>query len=112
MLSVIAVVCVVGAYAINNNVIDIWIMAGMGLIAFFLRRGGFPLAQVVLGMVLGPIIEQNFMVSAIKSRWDMLAFFQRPIALGLALATVLIIVLGVRITRRRPPVEDAVEKPR
>ncbi len=101
LLSVIAVVCVVGAYAINNNTLDVWVMAGMGMIAFLMRRGGFPMAQVVLGMVLGPILERSFMVSAIKSRWNMLAFFERPIALGLALATVVVIVVGVKATRRR-----------
>lgn len=100
LLSVIAGLCVVGAYAINNNPFDIWVMGGMGLAAFFLRRGGFPLAQVVLGMVLGPILEQNFMVSAIKARWDLFAFFERPIAIGLMVATILIIVVGMRLVGR------------
>ncbi len=97
LLTFITGLCIVGAYAINNSLFDVWIMAAMGLLAFLLRRGGFPLAQVVLGMVLGPIMEQNFMVSAIKSRWDLTSFLERPVALGLMLATVLIVVLGVRI---------------
>ena len=71
-------------------------MASMGLLAFLLRRGGFPLAQVVLGMVLGPIMEQNFMVSAIKSRWDLMSFFDRPIAIALMLATIIIVFVGIR----------------
>ncbi|NND05390.1 MAG: tripartite tricarboxylate transporter permease [Saprospiraceae bacterium] len=96
LLSVVTALCIVGAYAINNDVFDVWIMAGMGLLAFLLKRGGFPLAQVVLGMVLGPILEQNFMVSAIKSRWDMSSFFDRPVALILMAATILIIYLGVK----------------
>ncbi len=100
LLAVIAIVCVVGAYAINNSGFDVWVMVGMGVIAFLLRRGGFPLAQVVLGMVLGPILEQNFMVSAIKSRWDMSAFLDRPIAIVLMVTTVLIVVFGLRMRRR------------
>ena len=100
LLSVIAGLCVVGAFAINNNPFDIWIMAGMGVVAFLLRRGGFPMAQVVLGMVLGPILEQSFMVSAVKSRWDLLSFFERPMAIGLMVATLVIVMLGIRITRR------------
>lgn len=100
LLGVIAALCVVGAYAINNNPFDVWIMVAMGVIAFLLKRGGFPLAQVVLGMVLGPIMEQSFMVSAIKSRWNYLSFFDRPIAIGLLLATLLIIVIGLRIQLR------------
>ncbi len=100
LLSVIAGVCVVGAYALHNNPFDVWIMAGMGVVAFVLRRGGFPLAQVVLGMVLGPILEQHFMVSAIKSSWNLTSFFERPIALGLMLATLLTVVLGLRLGKR------------
>ena len=100
ILSVITGLCIVGAYAINNNPFDVWVMAGMGLIAFILRRGGFPLAQVVLGMVLGPILEQNFMVSAIKSRWSWTSFFDRPIALILMALTLLVIVAGIRVLRK------------
>ena len=99
LLSIIAGLCVVGAYAINNNPFDIWVMAAMGACAFALRRGGFPLAQVVLGMVLGPILEQNFMVSAIKSKWSLMSFFERPIALVLMLLTIVIVIVGVRFMR-------------
>ena len=102
LLSAIAGICVVGAYAINNNPFDVWVMAGMGVIAFALRRGGFPLSQVVLGMVLGPILEQNFMVSAIKSRWSIMSFFERPIALVLMALTLAIIYIGIRYINRRP----------
>lgn len=100
LLGVIAGLCVVGAYAINNNPFDVFVMVAMGVFAFLLRIGGFPLAQVVLGMVLGPILEQNFMVSAIKSRWDLMAFFDRPIAIGLMIGTVIVIAIGVRIKAR------------
>jgi TctA family transporter len=95
LLIAITALCIVGAYAINNNVFDIWVMAAMGLLAFLMKKGGFPLAQVVLGMVLGPILEQNFMVSAIKSHWDYSSFFERPLALGLMIITLLIISLGL-----------------
>ncbi len=99
LLTVVTILCMVGAYAINNDIYDVWIMAGMGFIAFILKKGGFPLAQIVLGMVLGPILEQNFMVSAIKSRWDLMSFFERPVAMILMLATVAIIYLGWRYSR-------------
>ena len=107
LLSVIAALCVVGAYAINNSPFDVWVMAGMGVVAFVLRRGGFPLAQVVLGMVLGPILEQSFMVSAIKSSWNLASFFERPIALGLLVATVVIVIAGLRLSARLKPREDS-----
>ncbi|MEZ4827156.1 MAG: tripartite tricarboxylate transporter permease [Bacteroidia bacterium] len=94
LMSVIAGICIVGAYAINNNPADIWIMMGAGLLAFTLKRAGFPLAQIVLGMVLGPVMETNFMMSAIKSQWNIWAFFNRPIALVFMSLTILLVVVG------------------
>ncbi len=100
LLSVITGVCVIGSFAMRNNPADVIIMAAMGGVAFILRRGGFPLAQVVLGMVLGPILEQHFMVSAIKSSWDLTSFTDRPITMVLAAATIITIVFGIQNRRR------------
>ena len=100
LLSVITGLCIGRFYAINHEIRDIWVMAGMGVLAYALKRGGFPLAQIVLGMVLGPLLEQNFIVSAIKSRWDITSFFDRPLALGLMLATLVIIGVGIRFKHR------------
>ena len=99
LMTAIAGLCVIGAFAIRNSPFDVWVMAGMGGLAFLLRRGGFPLAQVVLGMVLGPILEQHFMTSAIKSHWNLLSFIERPIALVMMLLTLVVIVAGIRYTR-------------
>jgi len=102
LLMFIVALCLVGAYAINNNIFDVWVMGAMGLVAFLMRKRGFPLAQVVLGMVLGPILEQNFMVSAIKSHWDFMSFLNRPIAIGLMISTCLIVFLGFYYKSRTP----------
>ncbi|MEM7370192.1 MAG: tripartite tricarboxylate transporter permease [Bacteroidota bacterium] len=98
LLSIISAICVAGAFAINRNPNDVLIMVGMGGFAFLLRRGGFPLAQVVLGMVLGPILEQQFMVSVIKSSWDWMSFFDRPVALVLMVLTLILIGVGIRFS--------------
>ena len=100
LLSIIAGLCIVGAYAINNNPADIWIMLGMGVLAFFLKRGGFPLAQIVLGMVLGPILEENFMKSLIKMNQDWMSFFERPWALVFMGITILLILAGLGLHKR------------
>jgi TctA family transporter len=83
--------CVVGAYAVNNNPFDLYLLALLGLLGFLLRQGGFPIGQVVLGMVLGPLLEQNFMVSVIKTHWNLMSFFERPVAVILALINLLFI---------------------
>ncbi|MCS7057587.1 MAG: tripartite tricarboxylate transporter permease [Meiothermus sp.] len=90
--------CVVGAYAVNNNPFDLYLLAALGALGFVLRQGGFPLGLVVLGMVLGPLLEQHFMVSMIKTHWNLLSFFERPLALLLAFLNVVMVVavLGFR----------------
>ncbi len=105
LMTLIGLVCIIGSFSINHALVDIWIMMGMGLIAFVMKRGGFPLAQVVLGMVLGRILEQNFMVSAIKSRWDISSFFERPIALLLMLFTILVVIFALR-TKKKYVIRD------
>jgi putative tricarboxylic transport membrane protein len=86
--------CILGAYAVNNNPFDLMVLSVLGLFGFLLRQGGFPIGLVVLGMVLGPLLERNFMVSMIKTHWDLTSFFDRPVAIILALAT-LGLILGM-----------------
>jgi putative tricarboxylic transport membrane protein len=58
-----------------------------GIVAYVLEANHFPIAPAILGVVLGGMLEENFITSMIKSNGDLGAFFARPIALGLALLT-------------------------
>jgi putative tricarboxylic transport membrane protein len=89
LMPAILMFCVVGSYAINNSDFDVGTMLAMGILGYFFEANGIPVAPVVLGIVLGPILEQNFMVSMIKSDWDLTEFFTRPTAAILGLLTVL-----------------------
>ncbi|HTN64122.1 MAG TPA: tripartite tricarboxylate transporter permease [Devosia sp.] len=90
LMAIILLFCIVGSFAINNTVFDVGTMLVTGIIAFGLERLGFPLAPIILGMVLGPILEQNFMTSMLIADGDLLAFFDRPVAAVLG-----IVVLGI-----------------
>ena len=89
LMSAILMFCIVGSFAINNSLFDVGIMLAMGILGYFFEANGIPVAPIVLGMVLGPIVEQNFMVSMIKSDWDLTQFFTRPTAAILAVLTIL-----------------------
>jgi TctA family transporter len=89
LMPAILMFCVVGSYAINNSDFDVGTMLAMGILGYFFEANGIPVAPVVLGIVLGPILEQNFMVSMIKSDWDLTQFFTRPTAAILGCLTVL-----------------------
>ena len=90
LMPVILLFCVVGAFAINNSVFDVGVMLGFGLLAYFMEANGFPIAPTILGVVLGAMLEQNFVTSMIKAGGDPLAFFERPLAAALGVATILI----------------------
>ncbi|MCX5913052.1 MAG: tripartite tricarboxylate transporter permease [Deltaproteobacteria bacterium] len=90
LMPAILMFCIIGSFAINNTVFDIGTMLVMGIAGYFLETAGYPVAPIVLGLVLGPILEQNFMVSMIKLDWDLPLFFSRPIGAVLGGITVLI----------------------
>jgi TctA family transporter len=82
--------CMVGSFAINNSTFDVGMMMVMGVIGYFLEANGFPIAPVVLGIVLGPIVEKNFMMSMIKTDWDVTQFFTRPVSAILCIITIFV----------------------
>ena len=90
LMPVILLFCVVGSFAINNTVFGVTLILVFGLLAFLLEENGVPVAPAILGVVLGTMMEENFVTSMIKSDGDPTAFVTRPIAGGLAAATVVI----------------------
>lgn len=82
--------CIVGSYAANNAMFDIGVMLVLGVLAYVMEENEFPMAPLILGMILGPIIEENFMKSLIKADGDMGMFFDRPLAMALGGVTLLI----------------------
>ena len=88
LMPTILMFCIVGSFAINNSFFDVGLMLAMGILGYFFENNGIPVAPIVLGMVLGPIVEQNFMVSMIKSEWDLTQFFTRPTAAILGVMTI------------------------
>ena len=82
--------CIVGSYAANNSLFDVGVMLALGVVAYFLEENGFPTAPLILALILGPLIEENFMKSLIKADGDMAMFFDRPLAMWLGAATLIV----------------------
>jgi TctA family transporter len=91
LMPVILLFCVVGSFAINNTAFGVVLILVFGLVAFLMEENGFPVAPAILGVVLGSMMEENFVTSMIKSDGDPSAFFTRPIAGGLAATTIVIV---------------------
>lgn len=78
-MPIILIFCIVGAYAIENNIFNVWVMLGMGVIGYLFEENGVPTAPAILGVVLGKMIEENFMQSMIKAGGNIVGLFERPI---------------------------------
>src|SRR3972149_4092514 len=79
-MAVIFVLCVVGSYAISQRLFDVYVMLAFGVIGFFLRQLNFPMAPLVLGIVLGDLMEENLRRGLGLWAGDLLPFTPRPIA--------------------------------
>ncbi len=95
LLPIVMVLASVGAFAMNNRVFDIWSIFMFALVGYGLSRFDFPPAPVVLGFVLGPIIELNFRRGMMSSYGNFAAFFTRPIAGTVLVLTILILIWQV-----------------
>lgn len=101
LMPTILMFCLVGTFAINNSVFDIGIMLAFGLVAYVLEENGFPVAPAILGVVLGTMLEENFVTSMIKSGGALSGFFERPIAAGLGVVTLLVWVIPALMAIKR-----------
>ena len=72
--------CIVGTYSVSNNIVDVWILLAMGGIGYVLRKFGYDLAPVALGLVLAPMLELSLRQSLAMSAGDWGIFLERPIA--------------------------------
>ncbi len=80
IVPIVFVLCAVGSFAIAGRLFDVYVMLVFGLIGFFLRHHGYPIAPLVLGIVLGDLMEKNLRRALILSDGDLTPFFTRPIA--------------------------------
>jgi putative tricarboxylic transport membrane protein len=80
LMPVVLVLCVVGAYADNNNLFDVWVMAGSGLVGYLMRRFGYEPAPLILGLVLGPIMERSLVQALIMGGGEVAGLWDSAIS--------------------------------
>jgi TctA family transporter len=106
MFPVIMAFCSIGVYSVNSNVYDLYAVAGFGLLGYILIKLRCEPAPLLLGFVLGPMLEENLRRAMILGRGDPMTFLSRPISLTLLLMTiaVLAIVLMPQVRSKRAEV--------
>ena len=87
----VAIVCAIGAYSVKNNVFDVGAMVVFGIVGYFMRKGGFPAAPLLLAMLLGRMLERTVQQSLTMSGGDLAVFIERPVSTGLLLVAAFIL---------------------
>jgi putative tricarboxylic transport membrane protein len=117
IMPVILLLCAVGAFATGNNLFAVMLVAFFGTLCYVMERNGYPVAALVLGIVMGSMVEQSFVTSLIKSDNSLLPFFERPISAVLAVVTLGALLWPVaawlmrRLRARRPAAIAAAHRP-
>jgi putative tricarboxylic transport membrane protein len=99
---IILSVCLVGAYSPRNTMFDVWVALIFGILGFVMKKKQWPLAPLVLGFVLGDLFERALRQSLSLSGGSPIIFFNRPISAILVIATVISVVLLMKVLRRVP----------
>ena len=100
IVPMLLVLCTIGSFALASRLFDIWVMVAFGLIGYLLRRFGYPVAPLVLGIVLGDLLEMNFRRGLVLSDGDLTPFFSRPICAVLFGLIVMIVLLRLKLVQR------------
>ncbi len=95
LMPVIFVLCTVGSFAIASRVFDVWVMLAFGVLGFVLRELKFPMAPLILGVVLGPLLDLNLRRGLVLTGGELAPFFSRPISMVLWISILLTFVLGI-----------------
>ena len=101
LMPVVALFSVIGAYAFSNSLWDVGFMLGFGVVAYFLEEQGYPLAPLVIGLILGPMAEGNLRRALLDSGGSLEPFFTRPLSLGFIALTVASLGIQFWLRRRR-----------
>ena len=88
--------CILGVYSVASSVVDVWIMLGMGGLGYILRKFGYDLAPIALGLVLAPMLELSVRQSLAMSGGSFRIFFERPIAVTMFVVAGVLILLALK----------------
>ena len=99
LMPVIFFLCVIGPYALSQRVFDIYVMFAFGVLGFVLREMRYPMAPLILGIILGDIIDQNLRRSLMIAKGDWWSFVDRPLSAVFVVLCVLTLLAGLPFLR-------------
>jgi putative tricarboxylic transport membrane protein len=100
LLPIIIAISVFGVYSVQNSIFDLWVLLFSGVLSYFLVKNDFPIAPILLGLVLGPMMENNMRNALVDSSGDWSVFLTRPMSAVLLLASLAWIVVPLILKMR------------
>jgi putative tricarboxylic transport membrane protein len=100
LMPIVFTLCVIGPYALTQRLFDVWVMVGFGVLGFVLRQLKFPMPPLVLGIILGDLLDKNLRRGLTLSDGDLTPFFTRPISAAFVVLTVATILASLTPVRR------------
>lgn len=91
----------IGVYSVHYSTFDVWLVICFGAADYLMRLLDFPVAPLVLGFVLGPLVEEHFRRAMILSRGDLVTFIDRPVSGTIMAITAAVLIWGLWSARRR-----------
>lgn len=101
LMPVVYVLCVIGSFAITQRLFDVYVMVAFGIVGFFLREMRYPMAPLVMGIILGTLLDVNLRRGLALSDGDVTPFFTRPVSAGICTLIVLSVLLSIPVVKRR-----------
>ena len=99
-MPIVGLLCIIGSYALGTRIFNLYLMIPIGVIAYFLTEMDYPIAPLVIGLILGPMADENLRRALMISHGSLLPIFTRPVALILLMVIVLTVLSQVPSVRR------------
>ena len=99
-MPIIGVLCIIGSYSLGLNIFNLYLMLPVGIICYFLTEMGYPIAPLVIGVILGPMADENLRRALMVSQGSFMPVFTRPVALILFLVILWTVISQFEIYRK------------
>jgi len=99
-MPIIGVLCIIGSYSLGLNIFNLYLMLPVGIVSYFLIEMGYPIAPLVIGVILGPMADENLRRALMVSQGSFLPVFTRPVSLILFLIIVWTVISQFEFYRK------------
>jgi putative tricarboxylic transport membrane protein len=96
LLPLILIIAAIGSYSVNNSMLDLYVLVALGVVGYVLRKFDFHLAPMVVGIVLGPLIEKHLREGLFMSQGDISIFYKSPFAITVFIIVFIVMTLNIQ----------------